>query len=130
MSSPETRTLTLPWTVLRRDNDRHGLMKVQGHPRIVLTSAYRKAKEAARLLVSSQWKGPPLVGPVVLTVVLHEPDKRRRDVLNYSKMLCDALSLIAILDDHQIDEAIVTRGERDPYNPRADITLTPRPADG
>jgi Holliday junction resolvase RusA-like endonuclease len=117
--------ITLPWAVLLGDNARHGLM----NGRILLTSKYRTALRAASTLAAAQWKAAPLKGPVALTVTLYEPDKRRRDVLNYGKIIGDALSMIVILDDSQIDHATMIRGGIDRYNPRAVIEISPLSAE-
>ena len=114
-------TLTLPWAVLLPDNARHGLMR----GRILLTSKYRKALDGAKMLAAAQWKGPTLKGRVALDVTLYEPDKRRRDLLNYGKLLGDALSMTVINDDSQIDCVTMTRGALDRHNPRAVIRVTP-----
>jgi Holliday junction resolvase RusA-like endonuclease len=117
--------ITLPWKVLVPDNARHGLFR----GRILLTSKYRMALYSASLLAAAQWPGAPIKGPVSLAVTLYEPDKRRRDVLNYGKLIGDALSMVVIVDDSQIDHATMIRGGIDRYNPRAVIEVTPLPAE-
>lgn len=116
-------TLALPWYVLVRDNARHGLMR----GRIVLTEEYREALVTARILVQHATRGrEPMAGRVALVATFHEPDRsRRRDVTNYAKLLCDALSHRALVDDSQIDDARYVRGAVDKTNPRVEVTLTP-----
>lgn len=49
--------------------------------------------------------GPPLDAPVRMEILAHPPDKRKRDLDNLSKCLCDlAIHLRLIEDDHWIHE--------------------------
>ena len=55
----------------------------------------------------------PLQDKLLVEVVLHVPDKRIRDILNYQKALMDALSKAGIwADDVQIDQAHIYRGNQ------------------
>ena len=57
--------------------------------------------------------GPPLDAPVKMTILACPPDKRRRDLDNLSKSLCDlAIHLGIIEDDHWIHE-LYMRWERE-----------------
>lgn len=115
--------IVLPWKVLVADNARHGLSK----GRIILTERYRMALSAAALLASQQWtaqRRERLRDKVQLSVTLHEPDKRRRDISNYLKLIQDSLTCTAFADDSQIDRVTVKRGGLDRYNPRAEIEVT------
>lgn len=113
--------ITLPWKVLVADNARHGLLR----GRILLTAKYRDALAAASVLASVQWKQPPMKTSVAVTVTLYEPDKRRRDIGNYTKLIADALTRVAFVDDSQIDILELRRGTLDRANPRAEITVLP-----
>jgi Holliday junction resolvase RusA-like endonuclease len=54
----------------------------------------------------------PLDGPLAVDVVVHPPDKRRRDVDNVQKALLDALQHgEAYFDDSQIVRLSIERGE-------------------
>ena len=119
--------LTLPWKVLVPDNARHEVLRVKGGGRrIGLTTKYRLALSAASLLAGHQWGQRPLLRDLVkLRVVLHEPDKRRRDISNYLKLIQDCLVRVAFVDDSQISHVEVIRGKLDRINPRADIELSP-----
>lgn len=114
--------ITLPWSVLVPDNRRHGLLR----GRILLTSEYRNALAAASALTSFQWKAPALKGSVAVTVTLYEPDKRRRDLGNYTKLLADAMTRVVYVDDSQIDDLRLVRGGLDRAKPRAEITVSER----
>lgn len=63
-----------------------------------------------------------LSGPVVLSLVLYMPDRRRRDGENIQKAIQDALNGLAYEDDSQVMEWH-GRMEVDKSNPRAIVTL-------
>jgi Holliday junction resolvase RusA-like endonuclease len=63
-------------------------------------------------------------GPVRLTVGLWFPDRRRRDVDNCAKSICDALNGIAYLDDSQVAQLSV-ECRLDRQRPRAEISIEP-----
>ena len=51
----------------------------------------------------------PIVGNFVMRIDLLFPDKRRRDVDNYNKIILDALEGIAYIDDKQITTLIIRK---------------------
>ncbi len=115
-----TLTFTLPWAALQADNHKHTVAR----GRLILAKPYREAKRHSQLLLMGQTKGrKPLNGPLRLHATLHEPDKRRRDVVNYAKMVQDALTGIAYADDAQLCEVTWSRGKLDKANPRVDLWL-------
>lgn len=109
----------LPFSVLVPDNQRHGLFR----GRILLTSKYRNAKAQAHTILLTQRVGQPMLEGLSLgfSATLYPPDKRRRDVVNYAKMVQDALTGIAYADDSQLDDVRWTRGTVDKANPRVEI---------
>lgn len=75
--------------------------------------AYRKAVEAWRL----EWLPhlEPLSGPLSMTITVHPPDKRRRDLDNMLKALLDAMQHAGFYsDDYQIADLRIVRGEQTP----------------
>ena len=64
----------------------------------------------------------PCEDGVRLDIVLWMPDRRRRDLDNCAKSICDGLNGIVYLDDAQIAELIVRR-YMDRKRPRAEITV-------
>jgi Holliday junction resolvase RusA-like endonuclease len=115
--------LTLPWDVMTPDNRR--FHPGRGH---VLTTRYRRGKEAAYLLVMSQVKAPRPVFPVEAVQVSLDffvPDKRRRDPTNLLKGLLDALEGVVYSDDKQIEALSWRKGALDRENPRVEITISP-----
>lgn len=117
-------SFSLPWSVLVPDNQRHALMARQR--RIILTQAYRTAKDAAYHRIRKAMQGKDkLSGTVRLDATLYFPDHRRRDVQNYSKLVSDAMSGVVFTDDCQIHESVWRHGGVDRANPRAEITVQP-----
>lgn len=56
----------------------------------------------------------PLEGPVAVKIIAHRPDKRKRDVANLEKLVCDALQVGGLVtDDSQIRPAL--RWADDPW---------------
>lgn len=82
--------------------------------------AFRQDVEsAARLQEISR-----LEGPLKVTLWLHPPDRRRRDIDNPIKPLLDALTHAgAWSDDSQIRELHVTMEAPDKMNPRALVVI-------
>lgn len=78
--------------------------------RIVLSAAARKFKKY--VAITCMMKNiQPLKGRVSVTMVLHPPDKRKRDIDNTTKATLDALQGYAYADDSQVDILLVQRGE-------------------
>lgn len=120
--------LTLPWAVLVPDNARAGVLG----GRILLSRRYRDAKTAAHRVALfqlrdnhwSEWWPALSDMSVALTVTLHAPDRRRRDLTNFCKLIHDALTGAAYADDAQLADVRYVRGSIDKANPRAELTLT------
>lgn len=66
----------------------------------------------------------PLTGPLAVEVILHAPDRRRRDLDNLGKALLDALTKAGVYwDDSQIDDLRIRRGDLDAERPRVVVTV-------
>lgn len=113
--------VVLPWAVVVPDNARTGV--VDG--RIILSRRYRDAKAQAHLiaLLAAKRAGFP-VGAVRVVVNVHPPDRRRRDITNTLKLICDALSGAAYADDQQIAELTVHRRDVARANARVVVTVS------
>jgi len=74
----------------------------------------RKYRHLVLEEVQQQWGAAvALDEKLLLEVVLHPPDKVRRDVDNYMKALLDSLTEAGVWeDDSQIDQLMIYRGER------------------
>jgi crossover junction endodeoxyribonuclease RusA len=56
-----------------------------------------------------------LEGRLAVDITAYMPDRRRRDIDNLTKSLLDSLAHAAVfLDDEQVDELTIRRGEREP----------------
>ena len=79
---------------------------VRGSPRTVLSAKGRIYRKQVHHVLAEDHRGlERLTGPLRVTMELHPPDKRRRDLDNYSKAVWDALEGIVYEDDSQIREA-------------------------
>jgi Holliday junction resolvase RusA-like endonuclease len=124
-------TLTLPWSVLVRDNAKYGVTinRTTRKPMLILTPEYRSGKDSAYLLAKRQMNRTPMTGPLTLVAILYEPNRSRgRDVTNFCKMVHDALEKAAYDNDSQLDDVRWIRGPVDAANPRVEITITSLPA--
>jgi crossover junction endodeoxyribonuclease RusA len=103
-------SLTLPFPP--SDNHYYGVVQGPGARRLYLTKAALDFRKAVKRALHRQLGGPPrLAGRLAVRVELHVPDLVDRDVANYLKALCDALTLAGLwLDDEQIDWLQVRRG--------------------
>ena len=111
--------ITLPWDVLVSSNRKHITRKV-------LTTEYRDAKERAHFMAMAQVRKRPHYpsGDLQMALDFYVPDRRRRDVRNYCKLLADALEGVAYTDDYQVKRDIVTNRGKD-EDPRVEITIQP-----
>ena len=66
----------------------------------------------------------PLSGPVRLCVHFFFGDRRRRDLDNCLKSVCDGLNHVAYVDDSQVAAISVTRSF-DTENPRTEVAVFP-----
>ncbi len=85
--------------------------------RVILTTAGRQWKEAARQIAREQWKREPLDGAVSVAITLHprmnkdgSASKTRIDIDNAAKVALDTLQGVCYADDRQLEALIVTLG--------------------
>jgi Holliday junction resolvase RusA-like endonuclease len=121
--------LRIPWSALVSDNAKSRAALRGTTATIVLTPAYREAKQRIRALCQDVMAGrPPLTIPLALEARVWVPDRHRRDVVNFSKALHDALTGTVFLDDSQLHDVRWLRAGVDVDAPRAELTITPIPA--
>jgi Holliday junction resolvase RusA-like endonuclease len=125
---PAAVSLSLPWSTLMPDNNRHCIVMTEGSPRILTTQEYRARKKRAREQLEAQlgdgWRA--IAVPVRVRLELIEPNRTaKRDILNYQKLVCDAMTGLVYVDDSLIDDAHWKRGAVDIDRPRAEITVSP-----
>jgi Holliday junction resolvase RusA-like endonuclease len=114
--------IVLPWSSLLADNRKYA----SNDDSVWTTKEYRAAKAKAVESITQQlpdgWT--PIAVPVAFRLVFIEPNRqRRRDILNYQKLVCDALKGLVYVDDSLIDDHHWTRGIPDIDRPRAEITV-------
>ena len=52
--------------------------------------------------IFSHWRGAPLQNDVSVSIEVTVPDRRRRDLQNFSDTICDTMNEIVYTDDSQI----------------------------
>lgn len=115
-------SITLPWSTLHTGNSIYAIKSKE----------YQAAKGRAREAIAEQIAGySPIDIPVRVECTIIEPNRHRgRDILNYQKLIADAMSGLVYQDDKLIDDAHFMRGEPDVDRPRVEITVTPVPGAG
>jgi len=79
--------------------------------RIILSQSARDYREA--VITRCGGLGFHFEGRLQLTLILHPPDERKRDIEYYSKAVFDALEAANVYaDDAQIDHCIIQRGDK------------------
>lgn len=79
--------------------------------RHLISAKGRQFRQDAIAAIVSQHQGKPLVGRLEVELRLCAPDRRGRDIDNYSKGCLDAITHAGVwLDDGQIDKLTVERG--------------------
>lgn len=97
------QTLSLPWPPSVNGYWRNS------RGRQIISRAGREYRKA----IADRFGGTPTItGEVEVHIVLHPPDRRRRDWDNWHKATCDALAHAGVLgDDCQIRRAFVEFGD-------------------
>jgi len=77
----------------------------------ILSKKGREYKDKVKAIIGDI---KPLEGRLAVYIELCPPDRRRRDIDNYTKALLDSLTESGVwLDDEQIDYLLIARGDRD-----------------
>lgn len=80
--------------------------------RTLISKRGRLYKEAVRRCVLRDRADKHLAGKLAVKVILHPPDRRRRDIDNTAKAMLDSLQAAGVfLDDSQIDKLLLERAE-------------------
>ncbi len=82
---------------------------------VYLSDETRRYYAEVRDILRDTYRQRIFDGRLRAEVILHETDKRRRDINNYTKTLFDSLEGFVYRDDKQIDETILKRGEIKEY---------------
>lgn len=99
-------SITLPFPIGCSGNHRLG----HGRGRQWASKAY-KAYGAAVASICMVESLRALTGPIALEIVACQPDKRRRDLDNIAKVVCDQLAGKLYQDDSQIMDMRIKWGE-------------------
>lgn len=104
---------------ISKDNEK--IRNKQG--RIFKSKRFRQFEQSVRYDAQIAMQGnPPIEGDVRATLVFYFPDKRRTDLFNAPKSVCDALNGVVYIDDKQITEGhLYVRYDKD--NPRTEIQI-------
>lgn len=99
---------------------------------VLISEGGRKyAKEVQALCMANGLARRRITGDLVMSVTLYPPDRRTRDVDNYSKALLDSLTKAEVwCDDGQLSRLTVERMDADPGNARAEVRIMVRQAQG
>jgi Holliday junction resolvase RusA-like endonuclease len=115
--------ICLPWSLLVSENARYGV--VDGA--MILRREYRAAKAAiAERARESVGDVAPIASPVELRAAVFVPDRRPHDVVNFAKLVHDALEKVVYANDRWIYRAVWEWAGVDVDAPRAEITIAPR----
>ena len=99
------RVLTLPYPPSVNRYWRHV------GPRVLVSREGRSYRERVRSLLAATGM-PTLTGRLTMTVTLHPPDRRRRDLDNPQKAVGDSLKHARVIrDDSQVDDWRIVRGD-------------------
>ena len=79
--------------------------------RTILSAEGRSYREAVGMLcLASKITGKRILGRLSVKILVNPPDRRRRDIDNFTKVPLDALTHAGVwMDDSQIDELYVRR---------------------
>lgn len=114
--------VSIPWKYVISKNNKYTVWR-RGQP--ALSKPYREAKDAIHKKSSEQIgrKKPFNIG-VKAEFDMFPPDNRRRDILNYTQILCDGIEGVLYENDALINYVIVRRRAADKENPRVEIRVT------
>lgn len=77
----------------------------------ILSQKGRDYKDAVKAIIGDR---KPIEGRLAVYIELCPPDRRKRDIDNYTKALLDSLTESGVwIDDEQIDFLLVARGEKE-----------------
>jgi len=80
--------------------------------RTLISAKGRAYKKAVARLVQWSYAAEQLESRLEVLVILHPPDRRKRDIDNSMKALLDSMQAAGVyLDDSQIDRLAIERGE-------------------
>lgn len=118
--------LTLPWSTLVSDNEKHRPMLRGSQAIMVIKRPYAEAEKRIRGLATSKLgSAAPANHPVQIAAKVWVPDDRPHDQVNFAKLVHDSLEGVVYNNDRWIYRAVWERAGVDVDQPRAEITITP-----
>lgn len=115
--------IVIPWKFLASSNTRNSRRGGRAH-----SWDYKNALEAIELHAMDQVRGERprfATGVLRARLTFHPPDARKRDVLNYLKVIMDGIEGVVYTDDYQVAITLAVRDAPDRDNPRVEITVEP-----
>jgi len=93
--------------------------------RMILSAAGREYRVNVLAAVLTMHERPRHEGRIAVSITIHAPDNRRRDIDNVCKGLLDGLQHAGVYDDDsQIDRLQIERGAVDKERPRVEVAIT------
>ena len=100
----------LPWPPAL--NHYYRSVTIKGQARVLISMEGREYRHRLAMVVVLRGRAKPLAGPLRLDLMLHPPDKRRRDIDGPLKALLDALTHAGVWeDDSQVRDLHVAFGD-------------------
>jgi len=117
-TAPRVEVFALPWPPSANTS------KIPVRGRMVSTPKLR-AYHTACVLHLGTLDIPPMLPPYEVTLEFHEPDRRRRDVANLEKAVCDSIVKAGIMeDDCKINKLTLVRMPEKFKDGRVVVTIT------
>ena len=121
MGKIEIVEVTIPWRHLASSNTRNTRRGGKAHGWKYKASLDAIHTHALAQVGKTRPRFPE--SPCRIHVTFFPPDRRRRDVLNYMKVLMDGLEGVVYADDYQVDGAIIQRGAVNKGDPGAHVMI-------
>lgn len=112
-------SIVIPGKPISKDNEKRG---AAWHGKHFTRKANRRYEALCRMYAQEQHSGKPLKGDLRVDIDFYFPDKRRCDLFNAPKSVCDALNECVWEDDKQIIDGRL-RIFYDKVNPRLELRV-------
>ena len=108
--APMMVAFDLPWPPAL--NHYYRSVTIKGQARVLISMEGREYRHRLAMVVVLRGRAKPLTGSLRLDLMLHPPDKRRRDIDGPLKALLDALTHAGVWeDDSQVRDLHVAFGD-------------------
>lgn len=116
--------ITVPGKPISKSNFK--LQNVHGQfwmPRSGKHSKYVAYENTIAGHINKQYVGPPLEGNIITIINLYFSDKRKRDIHNYPKSICDGIEKSGIITNDKQLKPVLIFDYIDKENPRIEIEM-------